>query len=73
MAVAKVFHPKLSVWRQTKAVEYVKLNGRITNKEYQKINNISRETATIDLRSLVKLGILKSSGTRGAGAFYELS
>jgi ATP-dependent DNA helicase RecG len=59
--------------RQTKAVEYVKLNGRITNKEYQKINNISRETATIDLRSLVKLGILKSSGTRGAGAFYELS
>jgi len=59
--------------RQIIAVEYLKLHGRITNKEYQKINNISRETATIDLRRLVKLGILKSSGTKGAGAFYELS
>jgi ATP-dependent DNA helicase RecG len=59
--------------RQIIAVEYVKFHGRITNKEYQKINNISRETATIDLRRLVKLGILRSSGTKGAGAFYELN
>jgi Fic family protein len=43
------------------------------SKKYQKINNILRETTTIDLKRLVKLGILKSSGTKGAGAFYELS
>ncbi len=58
--------------RQVKAIEFVKKNGRITNKDYQKLNKISRETATLDLKYLVKLEILKFSGTKGAGAYYEL-
>lgn len=58
--------------RQTKAIEFVKNNGRITNKDYQELNNISREMATIDLRKLVKMNILISSGVKGAGAYYVL-
>jgi len=34
--------------RQIKAVMYVKERGRITNKEYQELTNILRQTATID-------------------------
>ncbi|TAJ06899.1 transcriptional regulator [Marinilabiliaceae bacterium JC017] len=58
--------------RQFKAIEFVKENGRITNKDYQRINNISREMATIDLRKLVELDILVSSGTKGAGSYYSI-
>ena len=37
----------------------VKQKGRITNKDYQTLNNISREMATIDLRKLVEMNILR--------------
>jgi len=40
--------------RQKKAIEFVKEKGRITNSEYQKLNNIHRNTATKDLNQLVK-------------------
>lgn len=58
--------------RQVKAVMYVKEHGKITNKEYQEINQISNRTATSDLKELVeKFNILKMSGA-GANTFYEL-
>ena len=40
--------------RQINAVAYVKEKGKITNKEYQELTNISRQTATIDLSEMVK-------------------
>jgi ATP-dependent DNA helicase RecG len=58
--------------RQIKAVEFVKAHGRISNKDYQELNNISKKTASRDLSELVSLNILKSSGVVGAGAYYEL-
>lgn len=58
--------------RQVKAVLYVKVKGKITNSEYQKINDCSRNTASNDLTELVEKDILKPSGQRGAGAFYTL-
>lgn len=58
--------------RQVKAVLYVKDNGKITNSEYQKINDCSRNTASNDLTNLVERDILKPSGQKGAGAFYRL-
>ncbi|HEY6504791.1 MAG TPA: ATP-binding protein, partial [Chitinophagaceae bacterium] len=58
--------------RQIKAVIYVKDKGRISNKEYQDILGVARITATRDLQSLVKKGILKSSEIKGAGSYYEL-
>lgn len=58
--------------RQLKAVEYVKEKGKITNKEYQEINEVSRQTATNELHSLVnKYNILINSGY-GAGSRFEL-
>ncbi len=58
--------------RQIKAVLYVKEKGKISNKEYQILNNCSRNTASNDLSELLGKNILKSSGKRGAGSFYEL-
>jgi len=57
--------------RQIKAVLYVKENGKITNKEYQKINKISNRTATYELKELVeKFNLLKMSGA-SVGTYYE--
>jgi ATP-dependent DNA helicase RecG len=57
--------------RQIKAVEYVKEKGKITNKEYQKINEISNSTATYELKELVEnFNVLKISGA-SVGTFYE--
>jgi ATP-dependent DNA helicase RecG len=59
--------------RQIKAVMYVKEKGKITNKEYQKINSCSRNSSTNDLRTLVEKGILEESGKKGAGAYYVIA
>lgn len=59
--------------RQVKAVLYVKNNGKITNKEYQELNDIAERTASRDLADLVSKTILINSGVKGAGAFYILS
>jgi ATP-dependent DNA helicase RecG len=58
--------------RQIKAVLYVKVNGKITNKEYQGINQISNRIAISDLKELVKnFNVLKMSGA-GATTFYHI-
>lgn len=59
--------------RQIKAVLYVKEKGRITNKEYQNINEIAERTASRDLADLVTKEVLINSGFKGAGAFYTLA
>lgn len=48
--------------RQIKAVLFVKEKGRITNKEYQVINETNRRTALRDLDDLCKQGILERMG-----------
>ena len=48
------------------------MNRKITNGEYQKLNVISHRTAARDLTKLVEKGILESSGSKGAGSFYNL-
>ena len=58
--------------RQIKAVLYTKENSKITNGEYQKLNDTSNRTALRDLTELVEKGILESSGSKGAGSFYSL-
>jgi len=59
--------------RQIKAVMYVKEKGKITNKEYQDINNISRQMATIDLSILAKKEIFIRTGKAGKGIAYQLT
>ncbi len=57
--------------RQIKAMLYVKEKGKITNKEYQEINQISNRTATYELKELVeKFDLLKISGA-SVGTYYE--
>jgi ATP-dependent DNA helicase RecG len=58
--------------RQIKAILFTKENGKITNSEYQKINSISRRTATNELIELTdKFELLKNIGY-GAGSYYEI-
>lgn len=58
--------------RQLKAVSYVKEKGRITNKEYQEMFNVSRETASRDLAELSEKGLFENSGSKGAGSYFKL-
>jgi ATP-dependent DNA helicase RecG len=58
--------------RQIKAVMYVKEKQRIKNKDYQEINAVSRQTATIELNNLAEKGILIRTGRAGRGIAYEL-
>ena len=58
--------------RQIKAVTYVKENRKITNSEYQKLNDVSKPMASIDLKDLVERNILKRLGITGRGTEYTL-
>lgn len=58
--------------RQIKAVMYVKEKGKITNKEYQKVCDISERSATRDLTHLVSIELFKQIGVTGRGTEYIL-
>ena len=59
--------------RQIKAVLYVKEKGKITNKEYKEINQVSNRTATYELKELIEnFNVLKMSGA-SVGTYYEFS
>ncbi|WP_461534435.1 ATP-binding protein [Sinomicrobium sp.] len=59
--------------RQVKAVLFTKEKGKITNSDYQTLNDVSKATATRDLSELVeKFQILRRSGDVGAGTNYIL-
>ena len=45
---------------------------QISNKEYQLLNDCSRNTASNDMSELLDKKILISSGKKGAGSFYKL-
>lgn len=59
--------------RQVKAVLFAKEKGKLTNSDYQTLNDVSRETATRDLKELIDKQLIKPSGQKGAGAFYTLN
>lgn len=49
-------------YRQNKAIQYLSIEGKLTNTIYQKITGVSRQTASRDLKKLVKQGILERHG-----------
>jgi len=58
--------------RQAKALAYLQQNGRITNREYQKLcPNVSPETLRLDLSDMVERGILLKVGQK-RGTYYIL-
>ena len=58
--------------RQLKSVFHIKEFEKITNKKYQALFKVSRETASRDLAMMVELGVIYSSGSRGAGSYFKL-
>nr|WP_284730382.1 ATP-binding protein [Thermosipho sp. 1244] len=58
--------------RQIKAVMYVKEKGRITNREYREMFNITDRTALNDLNGLCKKGIMIKVGKTGRSTKYIL-
>lgn len=58
--------------RQRMAMAFVKLNGRITNREYQQAAGAIARTAARDLEDLDVKGILQRIGTTGRSAHYVL-
>jgi ATP-dependent DNA helicase RecG len=58
--------------RQIKAVLYVKEKGRITNAEYQELNNVSKRTATNDLSELVEKYIILNRLGVSVETYYEI-
>jgi hypothetical protein len=64
-------HPALNE-RQKKAVKYLMKRTNISNAVYQKLNSVSKPTATRDLQALVKQKIFSPPATKGAGALYTL-
>ena len=57
--------------RQVRAVIYAKEKGKITNKDYQHLNNVSRQTAQRDLSELVNKEIFKKFG-KGREVHYTI-
>jgi len=57
--------------RQIKSVMFVKEKGRITNSEYQTLNETSDRTAFRDLEELTEWGILVKEGEK-KGTFYKI-
>lgn len=58
--------------RQIKAVMYVKEEGKITNKEYQQLAEVSWITASRELQNIVEKGIFQMLGKVGKGTKYVL-
>jgi ATP-dependent DNA helicase RecG len=59
--------------RMMTAILFTKENGKITNKDYQKLNSCGRNTASNELKELVENGLFKESGKKGAGAYYVIA
>ncbi len=57
--------------RQIKAAVYIKKYGDITNSKYQEITNVSKATASRDIKALEAKGVLKNIGTKGSSAVYR--
>jgi len=58
--------------RQKNAVGYLNEKNRITNREYQEINKVSKPTATRELKKLVDKEIFIKYGGTGKGTYYVL-
>jgi len=59
--------------RQIEAVLYTKKYGDITNSKYQEIANVSKATASRDIKVLEEKGLLKNIGTKGSSAIYKIN
>ena len=59
--------------RQLQAIDIVKAQGRITNRELREQAHVVIRTASRDLEDLVGKGLLQKVGTTGRSTFYVLA
>jgi ATP-dependent DNA helicase RecG len=57
--------------RQSKALDYLRINKRISSKEYSRINKISVAYAVRELNRLIELKLIKKMG-KYRGAYYTI-
>ena len=57
--------------RQIKALAFVKSKGSINNKNYRELNNVAHDTASIELKDMLKKGIFMAIG-KGRSFSYQL-
>jgi ATP-dependent DNA helicase RecG len=58
--------------RQKKAILFIKQNGSITNKQYQKLTKITDRTALRDIKELINKKVLHKIGTTGRATHYVI-
>lgn len=58
--------------RQIKAILYIKQKSKISNGDYQRINQTSHRTAARDLLELIEKELIIKTGTTGKGTRYSL-
>jgi ATP-dependent DNA helicase RecG len=58
--------------RQKEAITHLKVNGRVSNLEYQSLLGVAKRTALRDLVDLLEKGIIERIGTTGKGTYYVL-
>jgi len=71
IAIPPSIKPKLNE-RQRKGLDYASKHGQITNRDYQKLCDISRRQALKDLIELVEVGLLIKAG-EGRAVRYVMS
>ncbi len=59
--------------RQMKAIMHVKVNGRITNREYRDLTETIYRTASRDLEDLVSKGVFRKVGVTGRNVHYVMT
>jgi ATP-dependent DNA helicase RecG len=59
--------------RQSMAIAYIKVHGKISNAEYQQVTHAIKKTATRDLNALKEKGLIEQKGSRGPGVHYVLA
>ena len=56
--------------QQVRSIIYINEQKKLTNKNYQRLNGVSKATATRHLQEMAELNIISFNGGKGAGAFF---
>lgn len=59
--------------RERRAIQFLKILGKITNSQYQEEFSVAKRTASLDLAKLVATGLIEKAGSTGKGVYYRLA
>ena len=67
-----IYRVHLIICLKRSAIQYLKVQGTITNSQHQEKFAVAKRTASLDLNGLVTDGLLKREGKTGKGVIYRL-